>query len=329
LRSKYFSGIDSFKGILIILVIIGHVVLGNIEENLARYIIYKFHMPLFLAITGYLITFKSLKLLSLSDLVEKYFYRMLLPWILAFIFFYVLRNFKYIISSDLTLNDLILSLLYPYYHLWYIPSVFVMVLLIWLLVKFKLSLKFILVSSAVFTVIWLATNENGQNASNIVFTIMGDKRTYYFFVYLFIGFYLRNIKYLQISKQICITATLFLGLFVFADFFLNFSNYVSETVELSFNISLIYLLLNYYKEINFGETIKNIGVNSLPIYLWHPLIILVIERVFQETYLYYVLSSVIMVIFIYCVIYLKRFKIINKFLFGNYNKNPEKIAVNE
>ncbi|WP_449403069.1 acyltransferase family protein [Exiguobacterium artemiae] len=202
--NKYFSGIDSFKGILIVLVIVGHIILGSTEENLARYTIYKFHMPLFLAITGYLITFKSIKLWSFSNLFEKYFYRMLLPWILAFVFFYVIRNFKHIISGDLTFKNLMLSLLYPYYHLWYIPSVFIMVIFIWLLIRLKLSLKLTLFSSAMFTIIWLATNENGQNDSNIVFTIMGDKRTYYFFVYLLIGFYLRNMKYTQIAKKIAL-----------------------------------------------------------------------------------------------------------------------------
>ena len=48
------KNIDLIKGILVLLVIIGHVLKGSLSENLARYIIYSFHMPLFIAIAGYL-----------------------------------------------------------------------------------------------------------------------------------------------------------------------------------------------------------------------------------------------------------------------------------
>ncbi|MWQ00011.1 acyltransferase family protein [Glaesserella parasuis] len=55
-RNIYF---DATKGFLIILVILGHVILGSLNENTLRYIIYFFHMPLFLAVTGYFISQKQ------------------------------------------------------------------------------------------------------------------------------------------------------------------------------------------------------------------------------------------------------------------------------
>lgn len=39
--------VDAVKGILIFLVVIGHVLLGTLDENIIRYTIYSFHMPAF------------------------------------------------------------------------------------------------------------------------------------------------------------------------------------------------------------------------------------------------------------------------------------------
>ena len=39
--------IDAIKGILIFLVVIGHVLPGSLDENVIRYVIYSFHMPAF------------------------------------------------------------------------------------------------------------------------------------------------------------------------------------------------------------------------------------------------------------------------------------------
>ena len=40
--------IDLLRGWLMVLVITGHIVLGSVHENLIRYVIYAFHMPLFI-----------------------------------------------------------------------------------------------------------------------------------------------------------------------------------------------------------------------------------------------------------------------------------------
>jgi len=46
------DGVGFLRGCLILLVIIGHIVLGTIHDNWIRYTIYAFHMSLFL-LTGF------------------------------------------------------------------------------------------------------------------------------------------------------------------------------------------------------------------------------------------------------------------------------------
>lgn len=50
LSKKHYTGIDFIKGCLILFVIAGHILQGSLSENPARYMIYGFHMPLFVAI---------------------------------------------------------------------------------------------------------------------------------------------------------------------------------------------------------------------------------------------------------------------------------------
>lgn len=63
-NNKYFlikrlNNIDFLKGVLIIFVITGHLIPGILNKTLIRYIIYFFHMPLFIGISGYLINIQK------------------------------------------------------------------------------------------------------------------------------------------------------------------------------------------------------------------------------------------------------------------------------
>lgn len=114
---------DALKGLLIVFVILGHVLLGSISGNLGREIIYFFHMPLFLAVTGYFVKDTLLKRPSL-DILRQYTHRMLIPFIVAFIFYTTVTVSSY---GSVTFEQAITKLIYPYYHLWYIPAVMIFI----------------------------------------------------------------------------------------------------------------------------------------------------------------------------------------------------------
>lgn len=79
--------IDAIKGLLISLVVIGHILLGSLGDNIIRYLIYSFHMPAFFFVSGYLINIENLKKTSIGELIKKYWDRMLFMWVVAWIIY--------------------------------------------------------------------------------------------------------------------------------------------------------------------------------------------------------------------------------------------------
>ena len=75
--------IDVAKGIAIILMIIGHVVLNGIERN----IIFSFHMPLFIIVSGFLFHEKPIK-----QEIKNLFFKLFLPTTILIISVFFLKN---------------------------------------------------------------------------------------------------------------------------------------------------------------------------------------------------------------------------------------------
>lgn len=114
--------IDATKGGLILLVIIGHVLYGTLQDNAIRYYIYSFHMPFFLFVSGYLINVERLKAYSFRELLMHYSKRMLGVWCIAWCIFTAL-----VIHNDISLHGIVHNIAHPYYHLWYVPTLFFMI----------------------------------------------------------------------------------------------------------------------------------------------------------------------------------------------------------
>ena len=132
-HSKRNPNIDFLKGMLILLVIVGHLLNGSIRSSLPRYLIYSFHMPLFIALTGYLIRPEGLLSLTFPALIRKYFRRLLLPWLLALQIFYLVNHLSS--PGEISLASYLSSYWDIYFHLWYIPGLMVWILLSCFLLK--------------------------------------------------------------------------------------------------------------------------------------------------------------------------------------------------
>lgn len=107
-------GIDYVKGCLIILVFVGHIITGKVEEVFPRYAIYSFHMPLFIGISGFLLNIEKLDM-RISNLLPKYWKRLLLPWVIAVMFFF----FDIHLNKGMVMNakEFVCAFAHPYYHL--------------------------------------------------------------------------------------------------------------------------------------------------------------------------------------------------------------------
>lgn len=180
--------IDQIKGILIILVIIGHVSLEKIENSILRETIYFFHMPLFFAITGFFIK-ETIKDMPISKILKKYKDSILIPYFIAFIFYSIF--FKY-------------SITYPYYHLWYIPAMLLFILYLRALLKIKEEKKIIYITLLTFFIIatiFFESYSQWQLSDNYIYRKLGDKRFYYYFIYFYLGYLFSRIDIKNISKR--------------------------------------------------------------------------------------------------------------------------------
>lgn len=135
--------IDYVKGILALLVVLGHVIIlrytySDYWNSYSTWLIYSFHMPLFIAISGYL-TGKDINIISYKQFIKKKAQRLLYPWLS--------------ITTILTILIIIFpSRLYPLYQanntfdccyrvltlFWFMPCVFILNLFLYWINKSKI-----------------------------------------------------------------------------------------------------------------------------------------------------------------------------------------------
>ncbi|MDD7636305.1 MAG: acyltransferase family protein [Clostridiales bacterium] len=106
-RAERIEWLDEIKGILIVLVVLGHTLAGQRAQNMdmfgiLHYLIYSVHMPMFMLISGYL----SKKQISIKKAIKDY----LIP--------YIFFDLLYIIWEALRGIDVSLNILFPTYVYW-------------------------------------------------------------------------------------------------------------------------------------------------------------------------------------------------------------------
>lgn len=328
--------IDIFRGWLILFVIIGHVVLGSVHDNVIRYSIYAFHMPLFIGLSGYLINPITLKQSSFLSVIKRYWYRVLIPFFVAFIFYTgVLLVHAY---TEGRLNTtLIASYLHtPYYHLWFIPTLLIWVITFWMSLKLNVPLIISLSLCFAATVLW-ASIPTSQLWS--VLALILSKKVAYFFLFFIFGAYIRvakNNKWLALAtdfKVLPMTVILACA-FVYIMAIGDQNSPIKGFTWLLMNLLLIVVCTNFItsvpranskgkKSFRLSRTnliLAGVGRNSLPIYLWHvaPLFVLKGFDIHQSApLLYYAVSVVTITLLCATILFLEnKNRTINMFIFG-------------
>ena len=270
--------IDSVKGFLILCVIIGHVLLGSLEQNVFRYVIYSFHMPLFMFVSGYLIDVEKLSHMTMRDLFFKYWNRMIKMWLIAFVVF-----FMYLIMFDPTWSKAFEVLYYPWYHLWYVPTLFSYVLTVYVFFRGKKQPYLILVFLSLLWIVLLKVCP-----PNSLPRWCDCKQLPYFAL----GLYLKN--HLDIDRLLKHAYRLVLLLY-FPVLLLvkKYSFFRSELISFLLLLSIIVFFL--YPSIKrdllpHNNVLCYIGRHSLNVYLWHMVPIVVLKDFVHNTAMYYLIS---------------------------------------
>lgn len=284
--------IDELKGLLILTVVLGHFLLGSFEDNPVKFVIYTFHMQVFFFLSGYLINLDKLATLKPYNFINHYWKRMLAIWCVAWLSYSLLN---YPVNLD-KVHALLKLIIYPYYHLWYVPTLFGLLVLTYLLrkcVQNKVVVIILIVLGCAFLPIIL-------KSGHWLFTFS-------YLLYFAIGVLFRN---MLINRKLPKIGggyfLLFLLLSVAVWFLMNRYEALSFPfcrfiVMLPFVVILLIVCANLIKRDSLRKSIalQTLGRNSLGIYLWHVLFIDTLKTILQDNvYLYYIVCFSIFVLLI-------------------------------
>lgn len=295
--------IDTIKGLLMILVVLGHVI-GSFQDcqlNVyLRNFIYLFHMPLFVFLSGYFNKIEKTKT-SIISLLETYF-----------IFQTIYIGFDFNIFS---------YILYPNWILWYIFS-----LILWKIATYALKdildqhIKIIMIISIILSLLV------GFTKLGYIFSL---SRFFVFYPFFLWGYSIRKMSAINNIKDakhgIYILIIAIIAIFLSRiDFDLTYITHGSHPYvdknDLIYRI--IFMFVAYILScavINLTKTNKilsYIGANSLVFYLYHGLLVRIIQY-YIKTYelptntFFIILYTLLIVIALYA---LSKLKSLNKFI---------------
>lgn len=277
-RESYF---DNAKFILIFLVVFGHLIQSFIDYNESIYTLYKviytFHMPAFILVSGFFA-----KGFYKKGYIYKYVKRLILPYIIFQIIYSIFYYYLYR-KSTLTVDPFD-----PHWSLWFLISLFYwnMMLLLFSKMKPKLSLSIaVILGLAIGYVDWISN-------------YLSLSRTFVFFPLFLLGYWMKKEHlYLLTRIKVKFAASfafiiVFLGFLIFPDMNYEwllgskpYNEMGSASIGSMFtrlglymlSIIMIFSFLAFVPKKEYFFT--NLGTNTLYVYLLHGFVV----RVFRES----------------------------------------------
>jgi acyltransferase len=275
--SAYFPGIDWLKGVLILGVVFVHTLSGSMLEH----ILYAFLMPVFIFITGFLLKEEYIKDVTYGKFITRYTQRIVIPWLIASVVYLLINSLilDVVVWNAKTFIDFFL---YPFYHLWFIPGLLIMMSLLWFVVNRKINFVGVLVVSLFLSIAWFSYIKHWQLDTTVLYWL-GDKRFYIYFFFYAMGFYLRNNPSVDFYKRV----PLLLSLASIAIGCLRSVGFIHKLIPSSTS-GLFFISLNFgILTLCLNRVIRNAKLNngftdfcskqSLAIYLYHYIPILLLK----------------------------------------------------
>ncbi|WP_150290193.1 acyltransferase family protein [Sphingobium estronivorans] len=253
--------IDLLKGVLILLVMGGHVMELTGGHDIALWVGSGFRMPLMVGISGYLLNVSRTRGDSASTLFSRYGRRMLLPWAFA-------ASVYLLASGDTPRWTMLFDLLFrPPFHLWYVPTLFFLIMLTRLLPFSPLALLAVgtPVSLSIMYGFGLGHGPVGDSLLSL------DSRFLRYPVYFFFGMLMAERPVSRRHWPIAI-AVMLLGLLWWSGLYRADNEWAFVPARLLMCLGLIALLPMLAAWRMDFTPVSAIGRDSLFFYLWHPLV---------------------------------------------------------
>ncbi|MDA7871125.1 acyltransferase, partial [Akkermansiaceae bacterium] len=274
---------DALKGILIILVVYGHIIPGSYSLppdinrfNMLRYAIYIFHMPLFFALAGYLGGGGNYAGREGMMHLLRRIYPVLIALIVSVMAYQI--GFR----KGLDVNSLLKAFYNPFNHLWYLETFVVYTLLLSLIDNRKLSIPALFVVTVFFSLVLIYLRGQVFVLTEPVFRVL--VRSFEYLPFYLLGVWTRRNTNVIIPKLKWTLLLTFLGV-IFCALCLSSNNWGGAISMLypvgviSFNSGLILSLAKLSQiRAKMPRFLSSLGQMSLFIYLWHYAFTYIVSR---------------------------------------------------
>ena len=322
------DGIDSMKGMLILLMITGHILQGKVMDNFFRFIIYSFHMPLFIGIGGYLMANSKTIKLSLRSFWMRLLKRPVWPWLIAMLAYSLLPNLAQVSNMKELFVLLMKCFIFPYHHLWFIPAYLGWIIGLKILQYFfknpglvfsaslLISILFFPVDHHLIFLDWVPRGYSVLHYIGRTFHI----QFFFFFVLAFVSFRSKSTFPLRFNL-------LLLLLLFWAYSFTSHNEIwlIAGPVYYVFNFTFVQVFFQLVREEKLPQlpVLAEVGKNSLPVYLWHIFPIVYTGLMFPDysDYKFYLMAFALELILIGLILRLSHYPLIDRYLFGNFGSD--------
>ena len=291
--------IDMIKGFAIISVVIGHacerVFFSGWADNLqiihyVDILLNSYHMPLFFMASGYVYrmteerknsTFKEFVKKKALDLLLPYSWFAVAVWIGKFVFS------KFVLKK-VSVLDLLIMYVNPVAFLWFIYVLFFISVFIWIMEKVFKDKPFIIVPILVLMAIAYMFFKTDNRLI---------ERFLYYPIFYYVGVLIYRNREKLTSKYIyivIISGIVWVGLFIL---YYNYSvDLLKIIVGMSGAVFFFTLFYSIFKNMSKSNFISTAGVNSMYIYIMHPIIMNAVKMLFSIAGLKYVYLCFIVLI---------------------------------
>lgn len=284
--------IDVAKGIAIITVVLGHVVTSYHNSNMMMddaipnylcKLVYSFHMPLFFMISGYLVSTKEFDWTICWPSVRKNLISYGIPYVAFSVFLFVFKQvFSGSVNSAVSFTDLLLIPIYPIGMMWFLYALlFVSVLHILLTCTFADKAKRMLFELSISAMVLIVVAYVGKSDLGIY-----DSAKYWFWysvgVYI-MPFIISRINVFKDNSKIRLLNLLMGVLYCGLVYIIPETKYLLGIIikmVFSFLGTIFILVASEYLRNN--KLLLDIGIQTLPIFLFHGYIISVVRIVLSH-----------------------------------------------
>ena len=253
------SGIDLFRGALVVLVVLGHFAELTQRHHFLTWFGVGFRMPLFIGLTGYLFNLDQARSLSSAGLLRKYYDRMILPWIAA-------CAVAVAITGSIQWFSPIYAVVRPPFHLWFVPVILAFMFAARLARLSPVTMLALAIPSSIGSMYLFGVGHDVWQVGAWV----PDRRYFIYPIYFALGMWVARRAAPSHERLLLLVACM--GLLWWSRLYDHPSTAAEAAAELLLCVPLI-ILFPWLRRIRFDVgLISAIGRDSLFFYLWHPLV---------------------------------------------------------